>query len=1048
MGFVLVQHLDPTHKSALADILGRATRMPVQVVTPGLRVKPNHLYVIPPDKNLSIQDGQLKLPPRSKTGHRPRSIDFFFEALAQDQEECAIGIILSGTASDGTLGLEAIKAKDGITFAQDASAAYDSMPRNAVAAGCVDFIQPPEAMARELARIAQHPSVARKIRQTASHSGTAGLRGSQSPLDHGQENGWKKILLLLRNHSGVDFSLYKSNTIDRRITRRMILNKKNTFADYATFLRGNEKELGALYSDVLINVTSFFRDPEAFETLKHQVFSKLLLNASNETKRAWVVGCSTGQEAYSIAMAFMESAGQSNSGAKLQIFASDLNEANLAKARAGLYPKNVVQDIPPARLRRFFAEEKGGYRIAKSLREMCVFARQNIVNDPPFSRIDLISCRNVMIYLESDVQKRILPLFHYALKPDGFLLLGASESIGSFTQLFEPVDKKHKIFCKRPVKTPAFRLVSERYHPEAAKDAPASQPDPSQLPPELNVQREADRITLNRYAPPAVLVDADMEILQFRGETSPYLKPPVGAATLSVVKMARDGLLPPLRVALNQAKKDNKITRKENIRVNRNDRSVRVNLEVIPLKNLKERFYLILFEDASKQGQPPVEEDRSSASKREASARLAESERELVETRDFAQAQQEQHEATSQELQAQSEELQSANEELQSINEELETSKEELESTNEELITVNDEMANRNSELNRLLSDLKNLHDSLNTGIVLLGRDLTIRSFTPLADQTFKFTAVDLGRPLGDIRHNLDFPDLEEFISGAIDAVSVREREVRDREGRWYSLRVRPYLSLDNKIEGAVLVLIDIDKLKRSEQELRDTISELEVFSYTIAHDLRAPLRSMESFAELLAEDCGKHIGREGKDYIHRITAAAERMDKLIQDVLDYSRIARTSLTMVPVDPQALLAGIRESYGNLQPPRAEIVIDGAFPKVMANEAMLTQCMSNLLGNAVKFVAPGVMPRIRVWARNRGARVRLSFQDNGIGIEKDMQEKVFEIFQQLNKRYEGTGIGLAIVKKTVERMGGDVGVESNPGKGSTFWIELAAARNAA
>ena len=636
---------------------------------------------------------------------------------------------------------------------------------------------------------------------------------------------------MLRNHSGVDFSLYKFNTIDRRITRRMVLNKKNTRDDYANFLRGNAKELEALYSDVLISVTSFFRDPEAFETLKRKVFSKLLQHPRDEPLRVWVLGCSTGQEAYSIAMAFVECADRTAGGPKLQIFASDLNDANLEKARAGFYPKNVVQDVSPERLRRFFVEETGGYRIAKPLREMCVFARQNLASDPPFSRMDLISCRNVLIYLESDLQKKALPTFHYALKPDGFLFLGASESIGPFANLFETADKKHKIFSKKPVPTPALRIAFARHQPESTKEAPTAKPGAQSLRPELNAQREADRVTLNRCAPPGVLIDAELQILQFRGDTSPYLKPPVGTATLNIVKMARDGLMQPLRAAISRAKKKNTVTRAENIRVNQNGHSRMVNVEIIPLKNLKERSYLILFEEVDKAGSaapgaPSREQPGGTAraqrpaSNKEESRRIADLERELAEARDFAQAHQEQHEAADEELQAQSEELQSANEELQSINEELETSKEELESTNEELITVNDEMSNRNVELNRLNSDLKNLHVTLNTAIVLLGRDLTIRSFTPLAEKTFKFSAADVGRPLGNIRHNLDCSDLEEFIAKAINGLSAHEREVRDKEGRWYSVRVRPYMTLDNKIDGAVLMLVDIDALKRSEQEI------------------------------------------------------------------------------------------------------------------------------------------------------------------------------------------------------------------------------------
>jgi two-component system CheB/CheR fusion protein len=487
MGFGLVQHLDPVHESALTQLLARASTMPVYEVTQNMRVEPNTVYVIPPNKQMAIVGGVLKLSPRGKVRGAARSIDFFFEALAQDQRERAIGVVLSGTASDGTLGLEMIKAEGGLTFAQDESAKYDSMPRSAIAAGCVDFVMSPAEMASELTRIASHPYVTNAVIEPAVHSppamGDAAAPAMASEAEreddqqespdaplasggHGTprtgsrqakqeaaaataaapgaaQDDFRKILLLLRNHCGVDFSLYKSNTIQRRVTRRLVLNKHHTLTEYALFLKGNTKELDALYSDVLISVTSFFRNPEAFDALRRSVFPNLLSQrAHDEPVRVWVLGCSTGQEAYSLAMTFAEAAADDARGARLQIFATDLNEALLEKARHGLYAKSLAQDISPERLRRFFVEEEGGYRVTKALREQVVFARQNVMSDPPFSRMDLVTCRNLLIYFEPELQKKIFPAFHYALKPGGFLFLGASESIGQFTELFAPADKK------------------------------------------------------------------------------------------------------------------------------------------------------------------------------------------------------------------------------------------------------------------------------------------------------------------------------------------------------------------------------------------------------------------------------------------------------------------------------------------------------------------------------------------------------------------------------------------------------------------------------
>ncbi len=700
----------------------------------------------------------------------------------------------------------------------------------------------------------------------------------------------------------MDFSLYKSPTIQRRITRRLVLNKQDRLESYARFLRGNAKELDALYSDALISVTSFFRNPKAFDVLKRTVFPKLLRQGGDEPFRVWVLGCSTGQEAYSIAMAFVEAAENAPRMRKLQVFATDLNDALLAKARHGLYAKSLADDVSLQRLRRFFVEEEGGYRVRKPLREMVVFARQNLIADPPFSRMDLISCRNLLIYLEPSLQKRALPTFHYALKPGGFLFLGASESIGGFTDLFEPVDKKHRIYSRKAAPTPALQLAGKKERGE--------HPSPGLRPPsphwmgrregegvgfhaELNAQREADRISVGRFAPPAVLIDAELQILQFRGPTGAYLEPPTGKASFEVLKMAREGLMLPLRTAINRAKKENKTVRKENVRVEQNGQTRLVNLEVIPLKNLRERCFLILFEEAGPAGDAGDRAPLANASepraavrtprparKQEESRRVADLEREIAEMRDYLQSLQEQYEAANEELQASSEEVQSANEELQSVNEELETSKEELESTNEELTTVNEEMVHRNTELIRLNSDLINLQTATKLAVVLLGRDLTIRRFSAQADKQFDLRATDVGRPIGHVRHNLVFADpagspadLESLSAEVIETVREQEREVRDKGGRWYSLRVRPYLTLDNKVDGAVLVLVDIDALKRSEH----AIAAARDYTESTVATVREPL---------LVLDKGLHVENANRSFYRAFRVApAETVGRFIYDL-------------------------------------------------------------------------------------------------------------------------------------------------------------------
>ncbi len=867
MGFVLVQHLDPAHSSALPEILGRATAMPVLPVTQDLRVSPNHVYVIPPNAILGISKGVLKLKPRSNQKGPHRSIDLFFESLAQDQGERAIGIVLSGTASDGTRGLESIKAEGGLTFAQDASAKYDSMPRSAIAAGCVDFVLSAAGMARELSRLARHPCLLdgqtaskRSVQSILGHElGKKGAlrrnRGSDStrpgPREEEASVG-RSLLLLLKKASGIDFSPYKPSTIQRRLRRRMLLSKQDSMEGYFQLLKDNPEELEALRSDMLINVTSFFRNAAAFEVLKARVFPKLVEQRKrDEPVRIWILGCSTGQEAYSIAMAFTEFCDQINHSPRLQIFATDLNEKLLEIARQGFYTRARVDELSRARLRRFFVEEDGGFRISKSLREVCVFARQDMLSDPPFSRMDLISCRNVLIYIEGALQKRILPNFHYALKPGGFLFLGASESVGAFTDLFEPIDKNQKIFFRKPGSRPSYHLpvTNERHgiHRAGLAGKPEAAPDRPRL--ENSAQREADRITVNQFAPPSVLVSGDWEILQFRGRTSRYLHPPVGKASLNLLKMAREELLLPLRGVVNEARKQGHPVLRQRVGMVEGGAACSVNLRVIPLRNLREAYFLIFFEEnESAAGKRAVTDSKPlettvPSRPEEESSRFRAVRRELAETPDFLQSIQEQYEAAHEELSTSNAEVQSANEELQSINEELETSKEELESTNEELTTVNEEMASRNVELARVNSDLFNLQSSAKLAIVLLGRDLTIRRFTPEAETEWGLMASDIGRPIAVLRHPLEIQNLELIVQEVIKSVREKGCEVRNRQGRHFFLRVKPYLTIDNKVDGVVLVLVDVTELKRTEAEIRTA----RTYAEAIIRTTRDPLIILRS---------------------------------------------------------------------------------------------------------------------------------------------------------------------------------------------------------
>ena len=864
MGFVLIQHLAPAHPSVLAHLLSTKTAMPVHEATHRQRVLPNHVYVITPNTCLRIARGLLMVQPRDSTPGAARTIDIFFESLAHDGRERAIGIILSGNASDGTIGLEAIKTQGGITLAQDHSAAYRSMPQSAIAAGCVDLMLAPKAIAEELARIASHPYVAQGRPGTAPSIDSARPESSAQALIPAPKTLRKAVKThtnsfeaqdagavygLVRKHSGIDFSLYKSVTIERRISRRMALHGITQTTDYARLLREDAQEIERLTGDMLIGVTRFFRDPEVFETLKQMVFPALFAFGRKDPLRIWVPACSTGQEAYSLAMAVTEFSEQAGGAAReLQIFATDFSAGRVDTARAGLYPESLMQEVGLERRRRFFVEEDGSYRISKELRAQIVFARHNLLSDPPFARMNFISCRNMLIYLEPAIQKPLLTTIHYALKPEGFLLLGTSESVGTATELFQALDKKRKIYTKKSGVGPRLVLPVTPPRRFAPGPTPSLTAPRTSAPSGLNAQREADRVTVKRFAPPGVLVNADGDILQFRGSTSPYLEPPSHKANFNVLQMAHADMRMPLRAALAKAKKSEGVVRKRHLPTYADGLGVPgVTIEVIPLKNLKERHYLILFEplEASRRKSAAALETQQSPTPGDPKAalrRALRSERELAELRDYMEALQEQYEAANEELQASNEETQSANEELQSTNEQLETSQEEIDSANEELITINTELAHRNAELGRLNDDLSNLQLSVHLPILVLARDLRIRSFTPLAAQLFNLSATDIGQSIAGIPHQLDCPDLARLATLVIDTVTAHEREVRDHSGCWHLLRLQPYLTFDRRIDGAVMVLVSIDALKRSMLEAERAL----MYANAMLCTARVPLLTLD----------------------------------------------------------------------------------------------------------------------------------------------------------------------------------------------------------
>lgn len=816
MAFVMIQHMAPQQDSALSVILSKATQMPVQEVQDGMAIAPNQVYVIPPNASMTLSQGVFKLKPRSSTTPLFMSVDIFLLSLAEERGNKAIAVILSGANSDGARGLEAIKAAGGITFAQcQETAQVESMPNTAIATGQVDFILPPGQIAQKLAEISEHPYIA----------GRPTTESETNPAPPDSQDALTAIFNLLRRVTGVDFTHYKQTTLNRRIQRRMLLYKLESLEDYLYYLQSNPAEVMALYQDCLIHVTSFFRDAESFEALKSLVFPAIIKDKGPDTPiRIWVAGCSTGEEAYSIAICLLEALAEQVPHIPIQIYATDISETVIEYARNGVYTPSQVSNVTPERLYRFFVQVEGGYQICKSVRELCVFSRQNLIGDPPFSRLDLLSCRNVLIYLETALQKKLMPIFHYGLKSTGFLMLGSSETVGEFTELFTLCDKKNKIYVKKlTVARPNIELTASPYSPTIIN--PQSLVT-EHLPSDVELQRAADRIVLNQYTPAGVVVDTNLEILQFRGQTSPYLEPAPGRASLNLLRMTKEQLRRDLLSAISQAKQQNLTVKREGLQVREGNRVRQITINITPFQvGANQECFLVLFEET-----PPISEwpatthEVTTPSKRKIreDQEIAQLKQELTTTREHLQSIIEEQQATNQDLRGVNEEILSSNEELQSTNEELETAKEEIQATNEELNTVNDELRRRTQEATQVSNDLQNLLNSIHIPILMLGANLQIRQFTAAMEGIFNLISTDIGRPLSHITHKLNIPNLEQQILEVIRTLNLKAQEIQDRDGHWYYLQIRPYRTIDNKIDGAVVVLIDIDELKRRNAQLRE----------------------------------------------------------------------------------------------------------------------------------------------------------------------------------------------------------------------------------
>ncbi len=812
MAFVLVQHLDPHHDSILAELLARHTGMRVTQATQGTIVEPNHVYVIPPNTQMTIDGGVLRLTPRDQKLSPPLPIDHFLCSLAKSRGSRAIGVILSGTAYDGSVGLREIKSAGGITFAQDSSAGFDSMPRNAVAAGVVDLVLSPALIARELSSVSRH-----------SHFDNS---AGSSDITNGPP--MRKILGLLRRTTNVDLMQYKTPTIQRRLSRRLALHNIDNLETYITLLEEQPEELHKLFDDLLINVTEFFRDPETFELLARNVFPQVVVDRSTASRiRVWVPGCSTGEEVYSIAMCLSEYLESVGSPLTFQIFGTDISERCIQTARIARYPESISECVSPERLSRFFTKLEGGYQVGRTIRDQCVFSRQDVTKDPPLSRMDLISCRNLLIYLGPVMQKRVMAIFNYALNAEGFLVLGTSEALGELSEHYFTIDREHKIYKKHLQVAPLQFDLPIRSAPAPRRS------DPNDTSEEIAaaLDREVDQLLSHDYAPSGFLVNSAGQVLKFRGAVGPYLAPTAGDATLDFMRLVRPDLATPLGIAFEESVATKSPIRREGIRIETDNGPEALNLVVRPVGETgSERHFLVLFEkgylaEASRRAQV------SQADGPEQSRVAEDSARELAAAREYMQG-------LVEELRSANEEAQSSNEELQSTNEELQTAKEELQSSNEELTTVNDEMRGRNTELSQLNNDLINLLSSMQVPIIMLNGDLCIRRYTPSAEKVLNIIPSDVGRPISDLKPRIDVPNLEELLRGVIASLQPFEQEVRDEAGTWYSLRIRPYRTVDNRIDGAVLQLVDVNQIKQT----LATVEEARDYSDAILSTVREPL--------------------------------------------------------------------------------------------------------------------------------------------------------------------------------------------------------------
>jgi len=1201
LAYVYVQHLAPDHESLLTSILAKLTTMPVREAEHEMRLRPNEVYVIPPNRDMEVVDGVLVLMPRRARPHLHLPIDQFFTSLAERQHGGAIAVVLSGMASDGTLGLKAIKLAGGFTFAQDESARFQSMPQSAIAEGVVDKVLSPAAIAEEIERLSKNQNLFNRPELSDELA-------AADPDEESADDDLFVILQLLLKAVGVDFHSYKTATLRRRITRRMGLFRLESLPDYAQYLRQHPAEVQALYHDLLINVTRFFRDSETIALLQKTILPALIRDKPpHQSIRVWVPACSTGEEAYSLAMLLAEALGDGVATTPIQVFASDLSEAAIDKARLATYSHSEVAGVSTKRLARFFTKKDSGYCLIKSIREACVFAPHNVFKDPPFSRVDLVSCCNLLIYLGSALQAQALATFHYALNPGGYLVLGKSETVGASASHFTQVEKPIKVFARKNDAASLLSLQSSLRRAKAARaeahlnPRPPLASPPTKSPPASDpsdLEKRVDALLLSQYVPVSVVVDQNLDIVQFRGSTGLFLEPSPGKASLNLLKMARSALVFPLRNLVHKARKSEEAARKTGLEFTVKGQAHHVSIEALSLG--PEGLVLVVFEETAL---PPA--TRSAPAR---DGRIRQLEEELAAAREDMRGVIEEHEASSEELQSATEEVMSSNEELQSINEELETTKEEIESTNEELVTINQELQVRNDQLSESYEYAEAIFGTIREATLVLDPGLRVRSANRAFYRTFKVEPEETeGRMIYDLGNGQwQIPALRELLEDiipthtyfqgfevthtfagigqkvmllnarrmqqeshrrelillAIEDITehrraqrlVEEREawlrdmannapvliwvagasgrynflnktgleytgltsageadaewagrihpddraayralfaahfasrqpyrteyrLRRHDGvyRWMLEDGKPMTAPDGTLTGYLGTAAEVhdQKLQNEELELRvkqrtqslreanadleRSNEELRQYAYVASHDLQEPLRKIVTFSKRLTQTNAEALTGQGQEYLVKITAAAQRMTRLIDELLDFSRTVRQELKFEPTDLNKILRDVLLDFDLIIEEKGATVEADALPTIAAMPLQMTQLLHNLLSNALKFMAPDRPPVIRITVRRPTAEEvaqrlpqadpaaywQLSVQDNGIGFAPKFAEQIFSIFQRLHGKaaYEGTGIGLALCRRITTNHSGDLFAEGKEGEGAVFHVLL-------